>query len=266
MSVIQAIVMGVLQGLTEFLPISSSGHLVIVPWLLGWPAASLTFDALVHWGTLFAVLIYFRQDVVYYVRAALISLLRRSLDVPGARVAWAIAVGTLPGMVAGMTLESQFERLFHAPRVAAAFLLVTAVILALSEWVGQRTRPLNSVSLVDGLLIGIGQALAITPGISRSGTTIAVGLSRGLERDAAARFSFLLGIPIILGAGLFQLKDVVMATNQHEPLLMLSLGFGAALISGYLAIHSLLRYVQRHSLFVFAGYCALVGLAVLMLA
>ncbi len=257
--------MGVLQGLTEFLPISSSGHLVIVPWLLGWPAASLTFDALVHWGTLLAVLVYFRRDVVYYVRAALLSLRYRSLDVPGARVAWAVAVGTLPGMVAGVALESEFEELFHAPRAAAGFLLVTAALLVGSEWVGKRTRSLESVGLMDGVLIGIGQALAITPGISRSGATIAVGLGRGLQRDAAARFSFLLGIPIILGAGLFQLKDVMMATGEHEPLPLLVLGFAAAMISGYLAIHSLLQYVRRHSLYVFAAYCALFGVAVLIL-
>ncbi len=265
MSILQALVMGLLQGLTEFLPVSSSGHLVIVPWLLGWPAASLTFDTMVHWGTLLAVLLYFWREVIYYIRAALLSLVRRSLDVPGARVAWAIAVGTIPGALAGALLEKQFEALFHSPRAAAGFLLVTALLLVASELIGRRVRALDSVGLLDGLLIGVGQAIAITPGISRSGATIATGLARGLERDAAARFSFLLGIPIIFGAGLLQLKDVLDATGAHEPIALLALGFLAAAVSGYLAIHSLLRYVRQHSLYLFAAYCALFGLAVLVL-
>ncbi len=264
MSILQALVMGILQGLTEFLPVSSSGHLVIVPWLLGWPSASLLFDTMVHWGTLVAVLLYFWRDVVYYIRAALLSLARRSLDVPGARIAWAIAVGTIPGALAGALLEKQFEALFHSPRAAAAFLLVTALLLVVSELIGRRTRNLESVGLLDGLLIGIGQAIAITPGISRSGATIATGLTRGLERDAAARFSFLLGIPLIFGAGLLQLKDVLDATANHEPLFLLALGFVVAAVSGYVAIHSLLRYVRRHSLYIFALYCALLGLGVLV--
>ncbi len=265
MSTLQALVMGLLQGVTEFLPVSSSGHLVIVPWLLGWPTASLTFDTMVHWGTLVAVFVYFWQDVVFYVRAAVTSLARRSLDVPGARVAWAIAAGTVPGALAGALLEEQFEALFQSPRAAAAFLLVTALVLAVSERLGKRQRKLASVTLLDGVLIGVGQALAITPGLSRSGTTIATGLARGLERDAAARFSFLLGIPLIFGAGLFKLKDVWDVTATHEPLSILALGFVAAAVSGYLAIHSLLRYVRRHSLYVFAVYCAVFGLAVLVL-
>lgn len=264
MSILQALVMGILQGLTEFLPVSSSGHLVIVPWLLGWPSASLLFDTMVHWGTLLAVLLYFWRDVVYYIRAAFLSLFRRTLDVPGARVAWAIAVGTVPGALAGALLKKQFEVLFQSPRAAAAFLLVTAVLLVISELIGSRLRTLESVGLLDGLLVGIGQAIAITPGISRSGATIAAGLARGLERDASARFSFLLGIPIIFGAGLMQLKDVFDATANHEPTFLLVLGFIAAAGSGLLAIHSLLRYVRRHSLYIFALYCALFGLSVLV--
>lgn len=265
MTPFQALFLGVLQGLTEFLPVSSSGHLVIVPWLLGWSQASLTFDTMVHWGTLLAVVIYFRREIVLYVRAAWESLRRRSLDVPHARVAWAIAVGSIPAALAGLLLESTFEALFQAPRKAAAFLLVTAALLVVSELIGRRTRGLESVGLLDGFLIGVGQALAITPGISRSGATIATGLARGLERDAAARFSFLLGLPIIFGAGLMQLKDVA-AGSTPESTFTLAVGFLAAAISGYLAIHTLLRFVRRHSLYVFAVYCAVVGALVLLLA
>ncbi len=264
MSAIQALVLGVLQGLTEFLPVSSSGHLVIIPWLLGWPAASLTFDTMVHWGTLLAVLIYFWHDVVYYIRAAVLSLVQRTLEVPGARAAWAIAIGTIPGALAGALLQKQFEALFHSPHAAAGFLLVTALILVASELVGQRIRSIDHITLLDGLIIGIGQAIAITPGISRSGTTIATGLTRGLTRESAARFSFLLGIPIIFGAGLLQLKHLSGGSATVEPTTMLLIGFVAAAASGFLAIHSLLRYLKRHSLYVFALYCALFGLAVLL--
>jgi len=265
MSIVQAIAMGILQGLTEFLPVSSSGHLVIVPWLLGWPAASLTFDTMVHWGTLVAVVIYFWQDIWFYVKAALKSLRARSLQVSGARVAWAIAIGTIPGAVAGALLEKQFEALFHSPRAAAGFLVVTAVILVASEVVGQRIRSLEHVTLTDGFLIGVGQALAITPGISRSGTTIAAGLARGLTRESSARFSFLLGIPIIFGAGLLQLKDLLGTGPGVEPVPYLLLGFIAAALSGFIAIHSLLRYLRTRSLYPFAIYCALFGTAVLLL-
>ncbi len=264
MTPFQALFLGILQGLTEFLPVSSSGHLVIVPWLLGWDQASLTFDTMVHWGTLLAVVIYFRQDILLYIRAAWKSLRQRSLDVPHARVAWAIAVGSIPAALAGLLLQDTFEALFHAPRKAAGFLLVTALLLVVSELIGRRSRPLEDVGLVDGLLIGVGQALAITPGISRSGSTIATALTRGLRREAATRFSFLLGLPIIFGAGLVQIKDVV-AGSTPEPTGVLMVGFFAAAISGYAAIHYLLQFVRHHSLYVFAVYCALVGGGVLLL-
>ena len=265
MSLLQAVLLGILQGITEFLPVSSSGHLVIVPALFGWPTASLTFDALVHWGTLVAVLAYFWRDLWFYVRAAWESIRRRTLQVPGARAAWAIVVGTIPGALAGVLLEDLFTHLFHAPRTAAFFLLITAGLLTASELVGKRVRSLEEIHLDDGLIIGIGQAFAIAPGISRSGATIATGLARGLRREDAARFSFLLGIPLIFGAGLMQVMKLATAATEAEPLPLLLVGFAAAAISGWLAIHGLLRYVKNHSLYIFAIYCALVGGAVLLL-
>ncbi len=260
----QALVLGVLQGVTEFLPISSSGHLVIVPWLLGWTNASLVFDTLVHWGTLGAVVLYFRQEVSFYLRAALHSLRSRSLNVPGARVAWAIAVGTIPGVLAGMLLEAQFEQLFQSPRAVGGFLLVTAFLLTMSERMGRRVRPLESVQLRDGWIVGLAQALAITPGISRSGATIAAGLLRGLEREAAARYSFLLGIPLIFGAGLLQVAQLMTGVEQAEPATFLLTGFVAAFVSGLAAIHALLRFVRRYPLYGFAVYCFLLGTMVLV--
>lgn len=262
----QALFLGILQGVTEFLPVSSSGHLVLVPWLLGWSAGSIVFDALVHWGTLAAVLVYFWQDVWFYVRAAWLSLWRRTLDVPGARVAWAIAVGTVPGVLAGALLEGVFESFFNAPRLVGMFLLVTATLLWASEWVGRRIRSMDSVGLWDGLLIGTAQALAIAPGISRSGATIAAGLVRGLEREAATRYSFLLGIPIILGAGLLQLGQLIAGVERAEPVPLLLIGFFTAFVSGLAAIHGLLRFVRRRPLYAFAVYCAALGLLVILLA
>lgn len=264
MTVWQALLLGVLQGLTEFLPVSSSGHLVIVPALLGWSNASLVFDALVHWATLLAVLAYFWRDVWFYLRAGWASLWRRSLDVPGARVAWAIAVGSVPAALAGALLENTFETLFHSPRAAAGFLLVTAGLLFASERLGRRVRSMESITLADGLIVGLAQALAITPGISRSGATIAAGLVRGLEREAATRYSFLLGLPVIFGAGLLQVGQLLAGMTQAEPAGTLAVGFLAALVSGFLAIHGLLRFVRRHRLDVFALYCALAGLLALL--
>ncbi len=260
----QALFLGILQGVTEFLPISSSGHLVIVPWLLGWPSASLVFDTLVHWGTLGAVLLYFRRDILFYLNAGWQSLRERSLEVPGARVAWAIAVGTVPGVLAGAFLEDLFEQLFQSPQAAGGFLLVTAFLLTVSERLGRRIRSLESIHLTDGWLIGMAQALAITPGISRSGATIAAGLMRGLEREAAARYSFLLGIPLIFGAGLLQVAQLLAGVEQAEPPGFLLLGFTAAFLSGLMAIHGLLQFVRRYPLYGFAVYCVLLAAVVLI--
>ena len=279
MNLFQAFFLGVLQGATEFLPVSSSGHLVLVPWLLGWASPGLAFDAVVHWGTALAVIAYFWRDWVCLVRAAFLSLraltLRRlraepSLEPsPGsrdARLAWFILLGTVPAALIGWLLEDFFEEMFARPAAAAAFLLVTAALLTASERLGRRERNLDALAWPDVLLVGFAQALAIFPGISRSGSTIAAGLKRGLRREPAARFSFLLATPVILGAGLLKVVDLAQMGGLAAQVPTLAIGFAAAAVVGFACIHFLLRYLQRHRLYPFAVYCAILGLVCLVVA
>jgi undecaprenyl-diphosphatase len=259
----QAILLGLLQGLTEFLPISSSGHLVIVPHLLGWPEPGLALGAMLHLGTLVAIVIYFWRDLWDIAGAALQSMQRRSLADPQARVAWGLVVGTIPGVIIGLLFEDTFERWFGMPGAAAAFLLATAFLLALSAFVGTRRRPITSLSRVDALWVGLAQSLAIAPGLSRSGATISAGLLLGFRREDAARLSFLLAVPITAGSGLYQVVKLVAQGWAGASVTAVLLGMLAAAIAGYLAIYGLLALVRRHSLLVFAVYCALFGLLIL---
>jgi undecaprenyl-diphosphatase len=259
----QVIFLGILQGMTEFLPISSSGHLVIVPHLLGWPEPGLALGAMLHLGTLLAIVLYFWSDLWLLLRAALQSLKQRSFADPHARLAWGLVVGTIPGAVTGLLLEDTFERWFGMPRAAAAFLLGTALLLMFSAFAGSRTRPITSLSWVDALLIGLAQSLAIAPGLSRSGATISAGLFLGFRREDAARFSFLLAVPITLGSGLYQLLKLVTHGWAGASVTMVLLGMMSAAIAGYVAIFGLLALIRRHNLLAFAGYCAVFGLLVL---
>jgi len=263
MNILQALILGLVQGATEFIPVSSSAHLVLVPWLLGWPEPGLSFDTIVHWGTLVAVLLVFWRDFVALVGAWLRGWQERDWSSPPARLAWWLILGTVPGVVLGLLLEDFFEALFSTPATVAGLLLVTAAILALSERLGRRTRDLETMTATDALLIGLGQACAIAPGISRSGATIAVGLLQGLKRDVAARFSFLLSTPIILGAGVLPLKDLLGTSGWTAQIPLLAVGFLAAAGSGYACIRFLLSFLQRGRLYGFAVYCALVGMGCL---
>lgn len=264
MNVVQALVLGIVQGATEFAPISSSAHLVLVPWLLAWPEPSLAFDTIVHWGTLVAVLAFFWRDFIALTRAWLRSLVERELNPLEAKLAWLIVLGTVPAALMGFFLEDFFAGLLGSPGWVAALLLVTGVILTISEWLGKRQRSLGDLSWLDSLLIGLAQGLAIAPGISRSGATIATGLLRGVKRDAAARFSFLLATPIIFGAGLLQLVELFQAGTLGVQLLLLIVGFLAAAMSGYLCIEFLLTYLRQGRLYAFAIYCWLMGMVSLI--
>lgn len=275
MDVIIAFILGLLQGLTEFVPISSSAHLVLVPWLFGWPDFGLFFDTMLHWGTLLAVLLYFRRDWIAIARGFIASLTARGpwnarpggrLAAPVNRLAWGLILGSIPAAVLGFLLNDFFERLFTTPRTVAAFLVITALILFFSERLSRRTRSLEALNIPDALAIGLGQALAIAPGISRSGATIAAGLTRGLTRNAAARFSFLLSMPVILGAGLMQAVDVATSPTVAPPPAVLLAGFAASALTGYLCIRFLLSYLRRGSLDLFAAYCAVAGSAALLLS
>jgi undecaprenyl-diphosphatase len=265
-NLLHAFFLGILQGATEFLPVSSSGHLVLVPWLLGWESPGLAFGVVVHWGTALAIVVYFWRDWFALIQAALRSLYQRSLADPDARLFWLVVLGTIPAVPIGWKLEDFFEMLFARPVAAASFLLVTAVFLAASERLGRRERDLDALTWLDALIIGLAQALAIFPGISRSGATIAAGLARGLRRESAARFSFLLATPIILGAGLLELVDLAQVGELTAQVPALIVGFLSAGVVGFGCIHFLLRYLRRRRLYPFAVYCAVAGVACLLVA
>ena len=274
----KAFVLGLVQGASEFLPISSSGHLVIVPWLFGWPPSSLLFDTFVHMGTLLSIVVVFGRDFAAIILATLRSIgavlkagdLSPAMADLNARLGWFILLGSVPAAIIGLFLKDSLEQLYHTPQAAAAFLAVTALLLAASEWmsrnVGQRTS-LAVLSLRQSFLIGLAQAFALAPGISRSGTTIAAGLAQGLRRESATRYSFLLGAPAFLGAGLLQ-GGSMLATNPaavQAEIPALLVGFITSAVCGYAAIRLLLAYVRRNSLYLFSVYCLLISLAVLTL-
>jgi undecaprenyl-diphosphatase len=261
MTPLQGAILGLVQGITEFLPISSSGHLVLVPWFLNWEEPGLPFDTMVHLGTLLGVVAYFRKDLVEIIRAFLSDL--RSGGRPTSvqsKLAWLIILGTLPAALMGLLFEDFFESLFSAPFWVACLLLVTGIILALSEAIGTTRRNLEEISWLDSLVIGIAQGCAIAPGISRSGATVATGLFSGLHREAAARYSFLLSIPIILGTSVLQLRDLVQSPEAVAQVPTIAIGFVVAALSGYFSIKFLLHYLRRGRLYPFAIYCWTVGI------
>jgi undecaprenyl-diphosphatase len=270
MTLFQAFILGLVQGATEFIPVSSSGHLVLVPWLLGWeldPDIVFAFDVLVQWGTLVAVVAYFWRDLWAIVTAVLRGLIeRKPLQTLDARLGWLLVAATLPAVVLGLLLKDTVEAAFDSETATAAFLLFTAALLTVSEWLGQRDRSLDALNWLDALWIGLGQALALFPGISRSGATIAAAMSRNVERAAAARFSFLMSAPVIFGAGLLPLKDMLEAGTLDTHLAPLGVGFVAAAVSGYLCIRGLLAFLRRRPLYVFAAYCLLFGCFNLLVA
>lgn len=255
MNPLQALVLGLLQGATEFLPVSSSGHLVLVPWILNWPAPGLLFDVAAHVGTLVAVVLYFWRDILLMLRGLWELVSTRRADTPSSHLALMVALASIPAALLGFLFNDLVESLFSAPMIVSLFLALTGSILMISERLGQRRREMPSITARDALILGVAQGLAIAPGISRSGATIAAGLLRGLERPAAARFSFLMSIPVVLGAAAFQMLKVVGIQGATIDWTPIGLGFGAALVSGYLAIHLFLRLLRNHSLRPFALYC-----------
>ena len=271
MDVGAAVVLGIVQGLTEFLPVSSSGHLVLVQHLLGITSPQLLFDVVVHLGTLLAVLAAVRQEVLAVLRgvAAWPRLLAAGpTDAGTARegrlAAW-VLVGTLPAAAVGLLLADRIEALFASVRAVGVALLVTAGLLALAERAGSRSAGLWEVGPGRALLIGLAQAVAVVPGISRSGSTLAAGMLAGVEREAAARFSFLLAVPAIAGAGLLAGLKGATGALAAPGAGALAAGFVAAAASGYLAIHLLLATLRRGALRWFALYVTAVGLLAILL-
>jgi undecaprenyl-diphosphatase len=270
MTLLQALMLGLVQGATEFIPVSSSAHLVLVPWILGWrlePRAAFAFDVLVQWGTLVALVAFYGRDLVALVRAVIVGLARRRpLEDPLARLGWLIAAASVPAAIAGLLFKDAVESAFNDPAAVSAFLLVTALLLFLSERLSRQTRVLSELTLIDALWIGLAQALALLPGISRSGSTIAGGLTRGLRRPEAARLSFLMFVPVMLGAGLIALKDLAGTPTPSAQLPALLVGMLTSAVVGYLAIRWLLGYLSRRSLAPFALYCLVAGLGGLLLS
>jgi undecaprenyl-diphosphatase len=270
MTVIQSILLGIVQGLTEFLPISSSAHLVLVPHLLGWkfPAEeAFVFNVLVQVATLVAVFAYYWNDVIA-ILAGLWAALRQGKPFANAqaRLGWSILVATLPAGIIGLALKDAVEAAFESPTATALFLLGTAALLVFAERLGKRNQPIEGITWIDALWIGFFQAIAIFPGISRSGATITGGMTRGLGRPAAARFAFLMSMPIMLAAGLLAGKDLIGLPGLGSLLPVFIPGFIASAVTGYLAIRWLLGYLVRHSLSIFSIYCAVLALLVLALA
>ena len=282
-TVLQAIILGIVQGVTEFIPISSSAHLIIIPWLFGWtnPAlTSLPFDVALHLGTLIAVLWYFAQDWVTLIGAGFASIKERKIGADlNRRMAWFVVIGTIPGAVVGMLAESKIEALFHAPDVPieSSAMIVVGVILAamagvlyLADHLATHVKGSEDMTLKDTLIIGFAQALAIFPGVSRSGSTITAGLALGLKRDFAAKFSFLLSAPIIAGAGLKSMVDVVGLVKTgaitSSDLVLFAVGMIAAAVSGYLVIRFLMVYLQKHTINIFVYYRLAVAALVIIVA
>lgn len=255
MSIIQAFILGMVQGLTEFLPVSSSGHLVIFQHLFGMQDAPITFDVLLHLGTLVAVFIAFWGDI-----AAIIKK-------PFSRLTFLIVVGCIPAALLGFYLEPLFTAAFESLLVVGIGLLFTGIILKVSDYASEQLPGLkqsNESSYLDVLIIGLLQGLAIVPGISRSGSTIAGGLLRGLERDFAARFSFLLSIPVIIGAAVVQLKDLFYTGLTGTEFVPYAVGITASAGFGYLAIKTVMKLVKKGRLSIFSYYCWIIGLVAIV--
>lgn len=270
---LQAFLLGVVQGLTEFLPVSSTAHLILVPELFGWsldPAFKFPFDILIQWGTLLAVLVYFARDLFTIASATLTGLVeRRPFATPESRLGWLTVIATLPAVAAGFLLKDFFESLHQQPLVIALVLIGFSAVLYGVERVKRAERELESLTWQDALLIGCAQALALVPGISRSGATISGALLLGLERRTAARLSFIMSIPALLGAGVLALRDLFALPDFAQFLPPLLVGTAAAAVVGFACIHWLLGYLARRSMDVFVWYRLAAGalfLVVILLA
>jgi undecaprenyl-diphosphatase len=251
--------MGLVQGLTEFLPVSSSGHLFLVPWLFGWKDAfidSTLFTVTVHMGTLLALLVYFWRDWLKLIPAGLATIRDRSFKGDADRkMAWLIVVATIPAVLVGPLFDSTIESAVRAAAAVALMLCVGAAILWLADRWGSKTREIDTLTFRGALFIGVAQVLALVPGISRSGISISAGLFQGLTREAAARFSFLMATPVVAGAGIWEARKLIAKDAGVNPSAHLALiGFVAAAVSGMLAIHFMLQFLKRQPLTVFVVY------------
>ena len=265
MTPFQAVILGLVQGLTEFLPISSTAHLRIVPWLFGWEDPGAAFSAAIQLGTLVAVFVFFARDIQRLTVAALQGIAQRNLrHSPDSLMAWAIVPATIPIVVFGLGFKDYIENELRHLEIISWALIVLALLLLLAERIGKRDRKLERLTFWRIQLIGWCQALALIPGCSRSGSTIMGGLFVGLSRPEAARFSFLLGLPAIAGSGLFELMELMAADPGMTGLLNLAIGIAVAAVSGYVSIGFLLRFLERFGTHAFAIYRIVLGAVILI--
>ena len=262
MTVLQAIVLGVLQGLAEFLPISSSAHLALTPWMLGWQSPGLAFDVALHVGTLAAVLWFFRAQWGVLTRAAWQMLITRRIETDEQRRVLFLVIATIPGGIGGLVLADYAETIFRTPALIATTLIVMGIILWGVDRFSPQTRMLPEMRWTHALAFGVAQVLALVPGVSRSGSTLTAGRAMGFRRDSAAVFAFLMSMPITAAAAVYEVPKAIAQGGHGAPIIA---GIIASAVSGWLAISVLLRYVTRHGFAVFAIYRIVLGLGVLAL-
>ncbi len=271
MTVLQAIVLGIVQGLTEFLPISSSGHLILVPWLFDWhvlledPELNKTFDVALHLGTFFSLLVYFWRDIGRLLAAWWRTLTRRRVDSTEGKLAWLIILSMLPAAAAGVLLEDVIVNTLGKPWMIAVLMIAFAGVMYAIDRLARHERAMEQMSWTDALLIGVAQALALAPGVSRSGVTMVTGLALRLTREAAARFSFLMSIPIVGGAAAYKGLDIAREGLPPGTAMPFVVGVASAALSGFVAIWFLLAYLRRHDFTPFVIYRLAVGVGALLL-
>ncbi|HUI89303.1 MAG TPA: undecaprenyl-diphosphatase UppP [Anaerolineales bacterium] len=259
MNIFYAFLLGLIEGMTEFIPVSSTAHMLIVQKILSIPsdAGMFAFLVLVQLGPLLALLVYFWKDYWSLIKA----FFARPFSSPDNKMAWYIIIATIPAAIAGVLLKDVVQNLFQNPLAEAAIRLATAaVLLFLAEWLGKKSRGLDSITWLDALIVGLFQVLAVFPGSSRSGSTIPGGMFRNFDRPSATRFAFLMAAPIMLAAGGYESLSIVKSHILHTILAPLAIGFIVAAIIGWLSIRWLINYVSKHSLYVFAAYCAVVAI------
>ena len=269
MPLLHAILLGIVQGLTEFLPVSSSAHLIVIPWILGWDDGGLTFDVALHVGTLAAVILFFFRDWMQIIGQAVGLNIGNDPGLSKNRgLLWLLIAGTIPGGVAGLLFEKQAESALRSPYIVATAAIVIGIVMWLADSRGRKQKDISRVSMADSLAVGTAQALAIIPGVSRSGSTIAAGLFRGLDRPTAARFSFLLSTPIIAGAAAKKFWDLMRHGGglPHDMQTAFIAGIIASTITGCIAIAFFLNYLRHRSLAVFVWYRIVFGIIVIALA
>lgn len=263
MLLFQAFILGMVQGIGEFLPISSSAHLIITPWLFNWPDQGLAFDVALHWGTLIAVVTYFRNDIWLLAKGFLHTLSKSTRDVKNniyQKLSWLIILATIPAALIGKLLESRIENTFRNPLLIAVTLSVVGVVLYLVDRYGARIKNLAHITWLNSLIVGLSQAVALFPGVSRSGATMIAGLAQGFKREDAAKFSFLMAIPVTLGAGLLKLPDILSIENHAEVIV----GFLSAAIFGFISIRFLMKYISNKSFAIFTWYRLALALVIVI--